>query len=190
MGRSEESKEKRREYCKKYSKENKEKRYSINKEWRDKNKDKIAVLNQKRHISIKELFDSGEKERAKEKRCSLCHTIKPAIEFYLSNTNNDGLHGWCKTCSDIRTKENSRKRLGCTPEAFKTKFEEQGYCCEVCKSKDSGKQDFHLDHSHKTGEIRGILCGRCNKVLGMVEENIEILERLKTYLENYNEDKY
>lgn len=42
----------------------------------------------------------------------------------------------------------------------------------------------HLDHNHKTGKIRGVLCGKCNAGLGMFNDNIETLKDAIRYLEN------
>jgi len=55
--------------------------------------------------------------------------------------------------------------------------------CEVCGAfgKDS-KIGICLDHNHETGEFRGWICHRCNVVLGMVKDKIEILELLIKYL--------
>ncbi len=50
--------------------------------------------------------------------------------------------------------------------------------CELCGA--MGKICF--DHDHQTGKFRGWLCVRCNLVLGMVKDNIELLEKLKQYL--------
>ena len=188
MGRSEKSKQQRKEYNKKWSKENRDKRNSTSKKWTASNKEKIRSLNKTRHTTMKELFDSGKLLRATKKKCAICKTIKKSEEFYLSNSNNDGLHGWCKICSDIRTRENARKRLGCSPEEFNNKLKSQNFQCKICGTNNPGKQDFHLDHNHDTKKIRDILCGRCNKVLGMVEENTQILENCKKYLEEHNEN--
>ncbi len=39
-----------------------------------------------------------------------------------------------------------------------------------------------IDHCHKTGKVRGLLCRRCNDFLGKVQDNKELLERLSAYL--------
>jgi hypothetical protein len=50
--------------------------------------------------------------------------------------------------------------------------------CELCGS----SKKICFDHDHKTNKFRGWLCGRCNMVLGSVEDNIELLEAMINYL--------
>lgn len=40
----------------------------------------------------------------------------------------------------------------------------------------------HVDHDHVTDQIRGILCGACNRSLGLVKDSVEILQRMINYL--------
>jgi hypothetical protein len=54
--------------------------------------------------------------------------------------------------------------------------------CESCGTTDPGKKDWCVDHDHKTGRFRGILCNRCNVALGMVRDNPTVLLALVQYL--------
>lgn len=45
-----------------------------------------------------------------------------------------------------------------------------------------------VDHSHKTGRVRGLLCRRCNDFLGKVQDNHETLARLTSYLRKHGEE--
>jgi hypothetical protein len=59
--------------------------------------------------------------------------------------------------------------------------------CEICGSEGYGrKPSIVYDHDHQTGEPRGWLCDRCNKVLGLVKDNPELLIKLGIYLRNHN----
>lgn len=54
--------------------------------------------------------------------------------------------------------------------------------CDVCGENRIGK-GLHIDHDHKTGEVRGVLCHGCNLALGNIEDNPERLRALASYLE-------
>jgi hypothetical protein len=43
-------------------------------------------------------------------------------------------------------------------------------------------KNFCVDHDHKTGKIRGLLCGPCNRGLGYLHDSPELLERLAAYV--------
>jgi len=59
-------------------------------------------------------------------------------------------------------------------------------CGKICKSHfDLEKKNikiFNIDHSYKSGKVRGLLCNKCNLLLGYCEDNIEILLSAIKYL--------
>lgn len=75
--------------------------------------------------------------------------------------------------------------------------EAQGHKCAVCGrderdiDKRSGKRRrLAVDHCHKTGEVRGLLCGFCNRALGMLDEDIAMLQRAIMYLQKHRNRVY
>lgn len=80
------------------------------------------------------------------------------------------------------------KRLGLTVEVYEQMLKKQRGVCKVCKKRracNRGRSDMlNVDHCHKTGKIRGLLCGHCNRVLGLVNDNPKLLEELAAYLRN------
>jgi hypothetical protein len=84
-----------------------------------------------------------------------------------------------------RRKENHRiRRYGVTPERFERLFAAQGRCCAVCKaSEPRGVRDWHVDHDHETGAVRGILCITCNIALGMLHDDPARCRAAADYLE-------
>ena len=71
-------------------------------------------------------------------------------------------------------------------EWFDEQFNMQNKACATChKSLEwTNKQNTpHVDHCHSTGKVRGILCNRCNTVLGLCEDNKELFKNLTGYLE-------
>ena len=73
-----------------------------------------------------------------------------------------------------------------TPEAYLEMLEQQGGVCAVCSNgqKAKGRYRLHIDHDHDTGEIRGLLCGRCNAGLGFFSDNPELVEKALAYLKH------
>lgn len=83
--------------------------------------------------------------------------------------------------------ENKRllKVYGLSKEDRDILFESQENKCAICKSNTSGKPGFSIDHNHKTGSIRGILCNTCNLILGQLNDDTSILESMLLYLKKY-----
>lgn len=64
----------------------------------------------------------------------------------------------------------------------------QNGLCAICKSLPSGtyaNAKLHIDHCHKTGMVRALLCSKCNTALGLVGESVEILHMMIYYLETH-----
>ena len=57
---------------------------------------------------------------------------------------------------------------------------EQNACCAICKE---FMQSPHIDHCHKTGKVRGLLCQTCNSGLGMFHDQPDQLRAAAEYLE-------
>jgi hypothetical protein len=63
----------------------------------------------------------------------------------------------------------------------------QNDCCAICKrhkSEVTVKRKNHLcvDHNHSTGKIRGLLCDKCNRGIGLLCDDIDILKNAIEYL--------
>lgn len=72
-----------------------------------------------------------------------------------------------------------------TIDEFETLKLSQNNCCAICRISLVNENKPHVDHSHKTGKIRGILCHLCNPGLGMFKDSIEILQAAQDYLKKY-----
>lgn len=75
---------------------------------------------------------------------------------------------------------------GLTIEDYEELKREQNNCCAICRlpeNQSGGKHNKLLvDHNHKTGRIRGLLCDRCNRAAGFVRDSPTIAEALSKYL--------
>lgn len=92
--------------------------------------------------------------------------------------------------SELSVNESLRK-LGLKNEDFiKLNQEHNGYCkiCdqpETSKSRSGNIRRLAIDHCHKSGKIRGLLCHECNTMLGKAKDNIDILKSAIQYLESH-----
>lgn len=75
------------------------------------------------------------------------------------------------------------KKYGLTPDMYRQVLEAQSGVCDICKGPPNGKDDqYHVDHDHVTGRVRGLLCTRCNQGLGMFKDDVSSLARAVEYL--------
>ncbi len=76
-----------------------------------------------------------------------------------------------------------KAKYGITEEEFNKMLENQGGRCKICNSERKGRYNFHVDHCHKTGRVRGLLCSNCNTTLGFYETRLEkIKDKILEYL--------
>ena len=140
------------------------------------------------------------------KICSKCGEDKPVTEFYKahdkqSKNNPEGYKSHCKTCVKEQRNEYYKtpegykyqiekswrdKGILFTTEEYQELLEEQAYGCAICgaKSNRNGSR-LCVDHDHKTGAIRGLLCHQCNTSLGQLEDSIDMLNNAIKYLEKH-----
>lgn len=86
-------------------------------------------------------------------------------------------------------KINLRLKYGLTLKQFADMVKKQNGLCLICKKPQIDKKKLCVDHDHKTGKIRGLLCDHCNKGLGHVREDIKILEAMVKYLKKHENIK-
>jgi hypothetical protein len=135
------------------------------------------------------------------KRCPKCTEYKPLKHFHIDNTSKHGVRAICKRCTNasirkqykqgkIYTAEKQayyRKRnYGIDDMTYQAMFEAQGGLCAICHQPEIAKKGtLSVDHSHVTGEIRGLLCYKCNSALGGLDDDIERVRNLLLYLEKW-----
>lgn len=77
-----------------------------------------------------------------------------------------------------------RWKYGLSAYEFDSLFDAQGRRCPVCYSTESNvKRGWQVDHDHVSGAIRGVLCGMCNPMLGLAQDDPDRLRRAAAYLD-------
>lgn len=111
------------------------------------------------------------------KQCAKCGLVKPAGEFAVYRAANDGLGRFCRECDSTHSRS---RRYGLPEDRAREMAAVRS--CESCGCGFQNSKNQHIDHRHSDGAVRGVLCGRCNTVLGNCGESPEILTRLRDYL--------
>jgi len=78
-----------------------------------------------------------------------------------------------------------RRRYGITNHEYDLMLAAQGGCCAICHTASPGGRGnrFHVDHSHITGKLRGLLCGKCNVAIGYMQDDPAVLRQAAAYVE-------
>ena len=129
-------------------------------------------------------------------RCQSCSLFKDRLDFSSDKSTKYGVCAYCKQCysekckksyreNKIRHKNSSLKsRFGITIEQYNVLLLKQNFRCAIClKSKTDNGKALAVDHNHTTGDIRGLLCNKCNFGIGQFDDNISLLKKTIRYLE-------
>ena len=96
-------------------------------------------------------------------------------------------HRFTAYCTKHGKEYNQRQRLhnvyGISTKEYNEMLDFQDHLCFICHRSDHSYR-FAVDHNHETGEIRGLLCNKCNSgILGWLQDDIEAIKRAISYLE-------
>lgn len=145
----------------------------------------------------------------KAKYCKSCDSTLPLSAFNKSN-RRDGYQTYCRECHNAMqraayspgqaakrrmraerrkmqkpdaSREKELKRLyGISVEEYNSMLEGQKFVCMICSEPCKTRKSLCVDHDHATGIVRGLLCNRCNRAIGMFKDDPELLRRAADYL--------
>ena len=104
----------------------------------------------------------------------------------------------CRDChkSSLRANKKSirnnylKRTYGITIEDYNEMFESQGGCCDICGEHQSEfSRTFAVDHDHESGAIRSLLCGKCNRGIGYLGDDIATVREALNYLIRHSEEE-
>jgi hypothetical protein len=148
-------------------------------------------------------------ENPRIKTCKKCNVEQDLTQFHKSKSQPDGFQSWCKECQKAayrdrykakdkseavgRVQEWQRKNpekmrnshlkrmYGLDQDRYDQLLAGQNGSCWICHNPPDGRP-LGVDHDHKTGEVRGLLCITCNTGLGGFKDSIQLMERAILYL--------
>jgi hypothetical protein len=77
-----------------------------------------------------------------------------------------------------------QRTYGITADVYWQLYEFQGGTCYICRWAKGKTKRLCVDHDHETGEVRGLLCNRCNRMVGFARDSSEYFQRAADYLIN------
>ncbi|MEU6385344.1 endonuclease VII domain-containing protein [Streptomyces bauhiniae] len=114
------------------------------------------------------------------KLCLKCGEVKPWAEWHRNSSASDGLSTRCKTCRAAESRAGHLKRsYGMTEAERDALVASQRGLCVICLNAPAA----HVDHCHKTGRVRGVLCFNCNSAIGKLGDDPKAVRRAAAYLE-------
>lgn len=138
--------------------------------------------------------------------CITCKRVLPEESFAKNNSRKSGRQNKCRDCmkkyrasrkDDIKkmqaryyrdNKDKMRNYMkfyhyGVTPEDWEKMFEGQKGCCAICGRHQSElTKTLCIDHDHTTSKVRGLLCLSCNRGIGYLQDDPDLLDKASQYL--------
>lgn len=149
---------------------------AVSRRWREKHPGKVAMARVRRKAAYRasKTMRDGLKEQARQ--------------WHADNRERSKANkrGWLER-NRCHVKESARRRRllrewGLTAEQYAFVLMTQDGHCAICPSDVS----LVVDHDHASGRIRSILCNRCNKAIGLLEDNHELVAAAAEYLQRHS----
>jgi hypothetical protein len=128
------------------------------------------------------------------KTCPGCKVEKPFDDYGKHRSRRDGLQSYCRQCTKEKknpswSQKYELKGFNLTLEEYKQMLEERNGLCDICKNperivdKRTGMvRNLAVDHCYKTSKVRGLLCYRCNRGIGLMQDDPVRLRAAANYL--------
>lgn len=122
------------------------------------------------------------------RECSMCGVYQPWSEFYPKPNGPNERYNRCKRCTRLARKLRDRRL---TIEQYQKMIDDCDNKCMICGREETrvNKQikevePLSIDHCHKTGKVKGLLCQSCNSGIGSFGDEIDGLKKCLYYLDN------
>lgn len=142
------------------------------------------------------------------KICNKCGTSKEFDKFFKDKASSDGCYSICKACKKegvYKWRSNNNERYNAVQRNYNKKhrrrihykraydmsvdeiaalFLSQKGLCAICGKAATGIRPLAVDHCHKTGQVRGMLCYGCNREIALLDDESKLKKALE-YVERF-----
>lgn len=175
----------------------KEKRSRRWKLWYSKNRSKrlsyLRVYHPKHRPKVRENTNARAREWYHRTKKTRAHLLRAAEKRYYERNkekmrlkNKIWVHKNYAYTLEYRRRLSLKKNFGITIEQYDAMLKEQNGVCAICGNKCKSGRRLAVDHCHKTGLNRGLLCANCNRGLGLFSDSTKLLIAAIKYLQRKN----
>lgn len=123
------------------------------------------------------------------------HCLRGHLRIKENLYGSNGRFHTCKACHRIKQYEWKRsenlKKFGLNKESWNKMFTDQEGKCVICLRHQSQlKWKLAVDHDHKSGKVRALLCHACNLLIGNANDDASVLQRAIVYLKSFGGDSH
>jgi hypothetical protein len=109
------------------------------------------------------------------------------VAWYAERHNRKELSAFNrKAYRSYRRAHHINKKFGMSTEQYEAMVATQNGHCALCPQVDLAEKRLAVDHDHKTGKVRALLCDRCNRGIGFFDEVSKRLRAAADYLDAHN----
>jgi hypothetical protein len=121
------------------------------------------------------------------KPCKRCGTTRPLADFPKDRTRQDGTTNICRKCRKVDAVRHYAKKLyGISLRDYEQMLRDQRGVCAVCHQTNADPtKSLSIDHDHRTGRVRALLCQPCNMAIGLMKDSADRLRAAAAYLDQH-----
>lgn len=163
---------------------------------RDKSQERIAKRRADRVANNLCTYCGSEREDKSYQLCNKCREKKRSSDAdnmqrglcrNCGGEREDSTTQHCNRCKEAQRITGLKKKYDITVEDYDRMVEEQNGVCWICgKAETTNDGTLHVDHNDESGKVRGLLCGKCNRAIGLLDHSQELLDRAIEYLKTFS----
>jgi len=151
------------------------------------------AFREKRKADHKRWYDEHGKENARQRKGYMSYEEWQAVCDEKRKSRREYMKQWLQTDAGRRriVAQTIKKRCGMTIDEYDAAWDAQAGKCRICEvfKERYAKDRLAVDHCHKTGKFRALLCHNCNTAIGLLGESEEVMRNAIQYLREVSEGR-